>query len=175
MSNPKTVYYSVYEGFPPGTISVASTEKGICACFSGPDGPDGLIRWLKDHFAEAEIGHDQEYNRSLERQLREYFAGQRQEFDCSYDMRGTEFQIRVWRELQKIPYGRTISYGELARRVGGVNFSRAVGGANNKNPIGIIVPCHRVIGSNGKLVGYAGGLEMKRKLLELEMGGLFSI
>lgn len=175
MKPSEMVYYSAYADFPVGTIYLASTDRGICACYSGDDRPDELLRWLQKHFREENICHDQEYNRQIELQLREYFAGQRQQFDLSYDLRGTEFQVRVWRELQKIPYGQTITYAELARRVGGTNYSRAVGGANNKNPIGIIVPCHRVIGSNGALVGYAGGLDMKRKLLQLEMGSLFPI
>ena len=83
-------------------------------------------------------------------------------------IRGTFFQVKVWQELQKIPYGQTISYQELAVRVGNPKACRAVGMANNKNNIGIIIPCHRVIGKNGKLVGYAGGLNIKQKLLELE-------
>jgi len=104
----------------------------------------------------------------LERQLREYFAGERREFELRLNGSGTPFQKRVWDELTRIPYGQTISYGELARRVGNPNGSRAVGSANGQNPISIIVPCHRVIGASGKLVGYGGGLPIKEKLLELE-------
>ncbi len=103
-----------------------------------------------------------------EKQLSEYFAGQRTCFDLPLFVEGTPFQKKVWAELQKIPYGETISYGELARRCGNAKACRAVGMANNKNKIAIIIPCHRVIGSNGKLVGYAGGLDIKSKLLELE-------
>jgi methylated-DNA-[protein]-cysteine S-methyltransferase len=90
------------------------------------------------------------------------------EFEAPVVLEGTEFQVRVWRELQKIPYGETISYGELARRIGNANAMRAVGLANGANPIPIIVPCHRVIGSNGKLTGFGGGLPNKKKLLALE-------
>lgn len=174
MANPKDhstkVYFSTYDDMPFGPISVASTEQGICACFQRTENSDTLRTWLAKHFDETNISHDQEYNRHIADQLCEYFAGTRTTFELTYDMRGTEFQVRVWQELQKIPYGETITYGELARRVGGATYSRAVGGANNKNPIGIIVPCHRVIGSDGKLVGYAGGLEMKNQLLNLEKG-----
>jgi methylated-DNA-[protein]-cysteine S-methyltransferase len=104
------------------------------------------------------------------RQLRAYFEGELREFDLPLAPQGTEFQKRVWRELRNIPYGTTISYGELARRVGNPNGSRAVGLANGANPISIIIPCHRVIGSNGKLTGYGGGLERKQLLLALEAG-----
>jgi methylated-DNA-[protein]-cysteine S-methyltransferase len=102
------------------------------------------------------------------RQLREYFAGLRTEFDLPLKPEGTPFQANVWRNLQEIPYGETISYGELARRVGNPNASRAVGAANGCNPIPIVIPCHRVIGSNGKLVGFGGGLPIKEALLALE-------
>lgn len=102
------------------------------------------------------------------RQMAAYFAGELTEFDLPLAMRGTEFQQQVWRELQNIPFGVTISYGELANRVGNPNSSRAVGSANGRNPISIIVPCHRVIGSNGKLTGYGGGMERKEWLLAHE-------
>jgi methylated-DNA-[protein]-cysteine S-methyltransferase len=106
------------------------------------------------------------------RQLRAYFAGELEEFELRLAPEGTEFQRRVWSELSKIPYGDTVSYGELARRIGNPKASRAVGLANGSNPIPIIIPCHRVIGSNGKLTGYGGGLPIKRKLLALEKGQL---
>ncbi len=102
------------------------------------------------------------------RQLRVYFAGELKEFDLPLAPDGTPFQQKVWRELCKIPYGETISYGELARRIDNPNASRAVGLANGSNPIPIIIPCHRVIGSNGKLTGYGGGLPIKEKLIALE-------
>ena len=102
------------------------------------------------------------------RQLRDYFAGKREDFDLALAPRGTPFQQKVWKELCRIPYGETISYGELARRIKNPKASRAVGLANGSNPIPIIIPCHRVIGSNGKLTGYGGGLPIKEKLLALE-------
>jgi methylated-DNA-[protein]-cysteine S-methyltransferase len=101
-------------------------------------------------------------------QLTAYFAGNLRSFDLPLRPRGTPFQLAVWQALQDIPYGRTISYGELARRIGNPKASRAVGLANGSNPIAIVVPCHRVIGSNGKLTGYGGGLDNKEILLALE-------
>jgi methylated-DNA-[protein]-cysteine S-methyltransferase len=102
------------------------------------------------------------------RQLREYFAGRRNEFELPLAPEGTEFQRTVWNRLREIPYGETISYGELAKRVGNPKASRAVGAANGQNPIPIVIPCHRVIGSNGKLTGFGGGLPVKEALLALE-------
>jgi O-6-methylguanine DNA methyltransferase len=102
------------------------------------------------------------------RELREYFAGKRREFDFPLDLRGTDFQIACWRALLAIPYGETRGYADIARAVGKPKAFRAVGMANNRNPIAIVVPCHRVIASDGTLCGYGGGLDVKRKLLELE-------
>jgi len=102
------------------------------------------------------------------RQLTAWFAGERIDFDLDLAPAGTEFQRRVWDELRRIDYGETISYGELARRVGRPGAARAVGLANGRNPISVIVPCHRVIGADGSLTGYGGGIERKRRLLDLE-------
>ena len=107
------------------------------------------------------------------RQLRAYFAGELRDFVLPLDMRGTDFQIRVYRQLLTIPYGETRSYAEIARVIGAEKAVRAVGAANGANPLAIVVPCHRVIGSSGKLTGYGGGLPLKQRLLELERGGLF--
>jgi len=101
-------------------------------------------------------------------QLKEYFNRQRKEFNLPLDIIGTDFQKKVWKELQKIPYGKTISYNALAIRLGDKKSVRAAGAANGANPLPIVIPCHRVIGSDGNLVGYGGGLEVKKKLLELE-------
>jgi methylated-DNA-[protein]-cysteine S-methyltransferase len=107
---------------------------------------------------------------SVRRQLSEYFAGQRVTFDVPLSMNGNPFERRVWQALLEIPYGETVSYGEIARRVSQPSAARAVGLANGRNPIAVIVPCHRVIGADGSLTGYGGGLERKRLLLELEHG-----
>nr|WP_174232965.1 methylated-DNA--[protein]-cysteine S-methyltransferase [Aeromicrobium sp. A1-2] len=109
-----------------------------------------------------------------ERQLDEYFAGERTDFDLPLANDGTEFQKKVWAELRRIPYGETASYGDIARRLGYEPvISRAVGAANGANPIPIVVPCHRVIGADGSLTGYAGGVDRKKTLLDLERPGLF--
>ena len=105
------------------------------------------------------------------RQLREYFAGQRREFDLPLRLRGTAFQMQVWQALQVIPYGEVRTYGEIARAIGKPKACRAVGMANHNNPISIIVPCHRVVGADGSLTGYGGGLAAKEFLLALEQGG----
>jgi methylated-DNA-[protein]-cysteine S-methyltransferase len=119
-------------------------------------------RWQRDDEAFADV----------RRQLNEYFAGDRDSFDVPMHLDGSAFQRTVWHALTETPYGKTISYGELARRIGRPDLARAVGTANGQNPIAVIVPCHRVIGANGKLVGYGGGLDNKRRLLELESGVL---
>jgi methylated-DNA-[protein]-cysteine S-methyltransferase len=110
----------------------------------------------------------------VEQQLGEYFAGERTDFDLPLASDGTEFQKKVWAELRRIPYGETATYGEIARRLGyAAGISRAVGAANGVNRLPIVVPCHRVVGADGTLTGYAGGVERKRILLELEQPGLF--
>jgi methylated-DNA-[protein]-cysteine S-methyltransferase len=122
--------------------------------------PRDLADWIEDPGAEPLP--------AAVRQLGEYFSGQRREFDLPLRMRGTDFQQRVWRSLTEIRYGETCSYGELAKRIGNPSASRAVGLANGRNPISIVVPCHRVIGADGSLTGYGGGLERKRWLLAHE-------
>lgn len=106
------------------------------------------------------------------RQLNEYFAGKRQTFQVSLDPKGTQFQLKVWQALRNIPYGHTVSYGQIAQAIGRPGAARAIGAANGQNPLSIIVPCHRVIGSNGKLVGYGGGLSIKEALLSHETRSL---
>jgi methylated-DNA-[protein]-cysteine S-methyltransferase len=120
--------------------------------------PAGRDRWEEDPAA---------FSDAVE-QLQEYFAGERTTFDLRLGAEGTDFQRRVWRALAEIPYGETRSYGDIARAVGSPGASRAVGLANGRNPIGIVVPCHRVIGANGDLTGYGGGVDRKRRLLALE-------
>jgi methylated-DNA-[protein]-cysteine S-methyltransferase len=150
---------------PVGELLLAGDERGLVRVNFGLECTGGGTRqkfpkedWQRDDAAFGEVI----------RELRAYFAGELQGFAATVVLEGTEFQVRVWRELQKIPYGETISYGELARRIGNVKAMRAVGLANGANPVPIIVPCHRVIGSNGKLTGFGGGLPNKKKLLELE-------
>lgn len=156
-----TTYYTRIES-PIDPLLLTSDGEALTSLFmmSQRHGPFFSDAWIRDDnakpFAEAQ------------KQMKAYFAGELTEFDLPLVMRGTEFQQQVWQELQNIPFGVTISYGELAERVGNPKSSRAVGAANGRNPISIIVPCHRVIGANGKLTGYGGGMERKEWLLAHE-------
>jgi methylated-DNA-[protein]-cysteine S-methyltransferase len=147
---------------PVGELKLIASDKGLVA-----------VLWENDPPHRVKVGEMVEDGRhpvllEAERQLREYFAGQRKEFSVPLDMRGTPFQRDVWRALLEIPFGETRSYLDLAKRLGNRNATRAVGAANGRNPLSIVVPCHRVIGSSGKLTGFAGGLEVKARLLGLE-------
>lgn len=128
----------------------------------------GLYMPAEAHAPPAGAVRDGGAFAAVRRQLEEYFAGERRTFELSVAPRGTQFQRRVWAELQRIGYGETISYAELAARIGRPTAIRAAGAANGANPVSIIIPCHRVIGSNGSLTGYGGGIEAKRALLDLE-------
>jgi len=153
---------------PLGPIDAAVDAAGAVAylCFTRP--VQRMSRPLDRD--PAGLSLDPRALEPVRRQLDQYFRGERRDFDLPLALRGTPFQLRVWAELQRIPYGTTISYGELARRLGDPNLTRAVGAANGANPVSIIVPCHRVIGADGSLIGYGGGLENKRALLALEQG-----
>jgi len=137
-------------------------------------GTEGILEEL--HFPNSQgkkhIPDDWQYNEATFKevllQLAEYFAGKRQEFDLKLSPEGTAFQKRVWQELQQIPFGQTACYGDIAERIGKPKASRAVGMANSKNPLPVIVPCHRVIGKDGSLTGFGGGLDIKKQLLKLE-------
>lgn len=129
---------------------------------------DSITRVTWSKVPEEYIQEETELILNCKIQLEEYFAGKRKNFDLPLAPKGTDFQKRVWKALTDIPYGETRTYGEIAAAVGNPKAARAVGMANNKNPIGIIVPCHRVVGADGKLVGYAGGMEKKEWLLNLE-------
>ena len=126
----------------------------------------GLV--FSDYKKENEIEKETELIKKAYTQLEEYLSGKRTEFDIEIEMIGTEFQKKVWKELLNIPYGETRSYKDIANVIGNEKACRAVGNANNKNPIAIIVPCHRVVGSNGSMTGYAGGIDIKEKLLKIE-------
>ena len=147
-----------YMQSPVGRLLLVGDEQGL----------------RKLHFVREDVEPESDWIENREalapaiKQLEDYFAGKLQDFDLPLAPEGTAFQQTVWRELLNIPYGTTISYGELAKRIGNPNASRAVGLANGSNPIAVIIPCHRVIGSNGKLTGYGGGLDNKRILLDLE-------
>ena len=154
-------YYSE-ETISEINIAVLASSKGIKKIFFNP------TKDTTELSTATKLRSDDPYLFGIFNQLKEYFAGTRKEFDVPLDIKGTDFQKRVWNELQKIPYGKTISYKTLSEKLGDVKAIRAVGKANGQNPIAIIIPCHRVIGANGSLVGYAGGLAIKEKLLHLE-------
>ncbi len=140
---------------PIGTVRITESEKGITG-----------LRFCDGTEEASEVGGI--YLGEACRQLREYFSKKRRSFDVPLDLRGSEFQLRVWNELQGIPCGETRSYQDVAARIGNPKAARAVGLANNRNPILIMIPCHRVVGKNKKPVGYAGGIERKEYLLALE-------
>ena len=148
---------------PVGLLKLVASDKGLAA-----------ILWENDDPKRVRLDHGLEDKKhkvllEAERQLLEYFAGTRDAFSLPLDFSGTPFQKKVWAALCRIPFGETRSYADIAKEVGSPNAVRAVGSANGKNPISIVAPCHRVIGKNGKLTGFAGGLEVKAYLLGLEM------
>ena len=151
-------------------LTVATTSVGLCWLGLGPsvEEEQSLLKWMSRQFPKGFLIRKREPNSEVIRQLQEYVSGQRKEFTIPLHPIGTPFQLKVWAELLRIPYGETRTYGEIAAQVDNPKGQRAVGMANNRNPIGIVVPCHRVIGKGGSLTGYAGGLDIKQKLLELE-------
>ena len=158
-----TTYYTYFDS-PLQPLLLTSDGAALTGLFlvAHKRGPEVGADWREDDgaapFAEAK------------RQLASYFAGNLTAFDLPLAPAGTAFQKRVWDELRRVPHGQTVSYGEMARRIGSPNACRAVGLANGRNPISIIIPCHRVVGASGKLIGYAGGLTRKEALLALEGG-----
>jgi O-6-methylguanine DNA methyltransferase len=155
---------------PYGECVVMATEAGVC--WAGTPGTPAIEgqAWVEHRLPGMNVVSHGEIAplRQAMDELRRYLAGERVEFTCPLDLHGTPFQVTVWRELLRIPYGETRTYAGIARAIGRQTASRAVGMANGANPVAIIVPCHRVIGSNGTLTGYGGGLPTKRWLLALE-------
>jgi O-6-methylguanine DNA methyltransferase len=165
--------HSMTVNSPVGPLFLAASAKGLVALeFSARLPGQQTIRPnprdLKEESKGIRFEESAEALGEYVRELDQYFAGKRREFSFPLDLRGTEFQIACWRALIAIPYGETRSYADIARAIGKPQAFRAVGMANNRNPIAIVVPCHRVIASDGTLCGYGGGLDIKRKLLELE-------
>jgi methylated-DNA-[protein]-cysteine S-methyltransferase len=154
--------YKIIES-PVGKLKLVASDKGLVAILWDNDRPHRGVP------PNELVANDRHFVLvETERQLREYFAGKRKAFNVSLDMRGTRFQKDVWEALLAIPFGETRSYGQIANQLGNPRATRAVGAANGKNPVSIIVPCHRVIGSSGRLTGFGGGLETKARLLNLE-------
>ncbi|WP_226576498.1 methylated-DNA--[protein]-cysteine S-methyltransferase [Halobacillus litoralis] len=172
MNHHSFLYYDTFET-PLGSMTVLANDEGVCRIDFGHY-EDRLITyqsWKKKHFLKGELVYDpdQMFITQTKKEIKEYFDGKRTDFHVPLNCYGTDFQRQVWRNLlHHVPFGETRSYKDIATSLRAPKAIRAVGGAINKNPFSIVVPCHRVIGSNGKLVGYAGGLEKKQKLLEFE-------
>ncbi len=169
-SEVQQVYYSEMNMTPIGPLTLFATEGGLCQLeFGGAAASCArLERWFAGQFGHVELRESDLQLDGVRRQLEGYFAGGLREFRLPLDMRGTDFQLKVWAALQDIPYGSTVSYKDIAVRIGNPQAVRAVGGANNRNPVPLIVPCHRVIGAGGLMVGYGGGLDIKETLLRHE-------
>ena len=152
--------YDTYQS-PQGPMLIAATPKGLAGVyFKGQKHFPKRLEWRRDPRHPV--------LRKARRELAEYFAGKRKRFEVRLDPAGTPFQRSVWKQIAKVGFGKTLTYGELAKRAGHPGSARAAGAATGRNPLGIFVPCHRIMGANGSLTGYAGGLQRKRALLALE-------
>ena len=160
------IYYSFFDSPLLKKVFVASTERGICMVDFLKSEKD-FLRRLKERFP-GEIIRDDRRSKNVLNQIKKYLKGELQRFDCKLDFKGTTFQKKVWSALAKIPYGQTRSYKEIAQSIGYPKAFRAVGNANGRNSIPLILPCHRVIESNGGLGGFGHGIEIKRRLLDFE-------
>jgi methylated-DNA-[protein]-cysteine S-methyltransferase len=160
---PSTFYYDILTS-PVGNLCLVVTDIGVHALLWECDIVPEVTKLLKQN----KLNKKHEYITKAKKQLKEYFRGERTKFDLPIIVEGTSFQKNTWNSLQKIPFGKTLSYGQQAELLGDKNKVRAVGTANGRNPLSIIIPCHRVVGKSGKLVGYAGGLSIKEKLINLE-------
>ncbi|HLZ81913.1 MAG TPA: methylated-DNA--[protein]-cysteine S-methyltransferase [Ktedonobacteraceae bacterium] len=168
MSNiPQEVYWSHIE-YNTWKLYLAATNEGLCCLTLPKESFNALEHWVTLHIPDAQLIENPEALDSYKKQVLEYLQGKRTTFTFPLDFRGTAFQVSVWRALTRIPYGETRSYSEIALVVQRPTAIRAVGAANGANPIPIVVPCHRVIGKNGNLTGYGGGLDVKEELLRLE-------
>ena len=162
----KTIYYSSFDSSLLGKVFVASTERGVCMV-DFLKSEKTFLKRLKERFLGKTVRDDQK-NKEVLSQLKRYLKGDLKRFDCKLDFKGTPFQEKVWSALAKIPYGQTRSYKEIAQAIGHPKAFRAVGNANGQNSIPLIIPCHRVIESNGGLGGFGHGLKVKKQLLDLE-------
>jgi O-6-methylguanine DNA methyltransferase len=156
---------------PIGPFRLASTAAGLAYVELPSASGRGMRGWLRRCLPDARVVEGFAPNRSAAQQVLEYLEGKRTEFELEIDPRGTDFQLQVWAALREIPYGETRSYAQVARNIGHPRAVRAVGTANGANPLSLVVPCHRVIASGGKLGGYGGGLDLKRRLLAMERAG----
>lgn len=149
-------------------LHLTVSEKGLCYVLWPNKDFKTLEEWAAKHFPKSPLVCDQKKIEPYKAQIEEYFKGQRRVFDIPLVLKGTDFQVSVWKALLNIPYGTTKTYSQIAAEIGRPKATRAVGGAIGANPVSIVVPCHRVIGKDGSLTGFGGGLEIKKKLLKLE-------
>lgn len=175
MTKRSFLYYDEMNS-PLGQLTLTATEHGLCRIDYGSfrDVESKINSWARKYFLCVEIVRQESILEQTKKQLEEYFMDTRENFELQIDFYGTPFQQRVWKALMDIPHGETRSYKDIALAIQAPKAIRAVGGAINKNPLSIIYPCHRVIGSNGALVGYAGGLDRKKQLLTHEQASVVS-
>lgn len=167
MKQSETVYYTLFD-YKGWLMYIASTENGLCYVGSQNEPFEELEKWVNKYIPKARLINNEEKLDLFYQELVEYFDGKRKSFTFQFDLRGTQFQVDVWNKLLSIPFGKTKCYSDVANDIGNPKAVRAVGTAIGANPIAIIVPCHRVLGKNGTLTGYSGGLPVKEKLLQLE-------
>lgn len=162
------IYWQMYEHDKGFRFLIAATEVGLCFTGSDGQGVEELERWAAKKRRGEPMLRDEAKMQSYKEAFDAFFDGESKQFSCPLDVAGTAFQQQVWQALQEIPFGRTLSYGEIASKIGKSSAVRAVGGAIGANPVMIIIPCHRVIGKNGTLTGFRGGLQLKKQLLSFE-------
>ena len=154
---------------PVGMLDIVSMQNALCLItFASRQGIESASEWMAKYISYAIMEEDEKKNASFHKEQNEYFDGKRKRFLSKIHMIGTDFQLQVWTALRSIPYGETTSYKSIAMTIGNPSATRAVGAAIGRNPVPIIVPCHRVIGENGNMVGFGGGIDRKKKLLQLE-------
>ncbi|SOC05206.1 methylated-DNA-[protein]-cysteine S-methyltransferase [Ureibacillus xyleni] len=164
----ETLIYSSSLIYNHWQVYFAATNNGLCFLGTHHSSFDDLEKWCKKQFPNARIIEDRSRLLQYEKELVEYFEGKRNHFSFPFDIRGTKFQMDVWKVLNEIPYGQTKCYSDIAKMIGNPKAVRAVGTAIGRNPLSIVIPCHRVLGKNGTLTGYSGGLDVKEMLLQHE-------
>ena len=166
------IFYTVLDS-PVGKLLVASTSRDLIRIGFANDDDTHALSTMAKAYPQAQFFEDEARNRHAIAQLQSYFDGSLREFSLDFELHGTEFQKSVWEAVACVPYGQTRSYGDIAREIGRPDAVRAVGRANGANPIPIVIPCHRIIGSDGSMTGFGGGIPLKRKLLKFELGSNF--
>jgi len=167
VSKSEIVYYTLFN-YKEWTMYIAATENGLCYVGSQNEPIEELEKWVKKKMIQVNLTEDKGKLVPFVRELQDYIDGDKNEFSNIFDLRGTPFQIAVWNALCTIPYGKTACYSDIAKKIGNPKAVRAVGTAIGANPIAVIIPCHRVLGKDGSLTGYSGGLPVKERLLKLE-------